>query len=225
MYKEDYCGIYCIENIIDGKKYIGQAKGIKARWMHHKSELRNNSHHNNYLQNAWNKYGENNFIFNILEQCDCSKLDERECYYIDMYNTTNRAFGYNLKTGGQNGGCCWADDARTRHSQKFIGHAVSEESRRKISKNHADISGANNPMYGKTHTQETKNKISTINKGRKSAKRNCAPVYCVEMNKVFIDATEAAKELNIDGSAILKVCRGERQTCGGYHWKFYTIEE
>lgn len=49
-------GIYCIENTANGKKYIGQASDIEKRWTQHKQKLRNNSHHNPHLQNAWNTY-------------------------------------------------------------------------------------------------------------------------------------------------------------------------
>ena len=75
--KDVICGIYCIENKINRKKYIGQSVDIYDRWYQHKYELSNNRHHNNHLQNAWNKYGCENFDFYILEECDEYKLDER----------------------------------------------------------------------------------------------------------------------------------------------------
>ena len=56
-------GIYVIENLLDKKKYIGSAKNIDKRWYQHKYTLNKNMHDNSYLQNAWNKYGKNNFIF------------------------------------------------------------------------------------------------------------------------------------------------------------------
>lgn len=105
-------------------------------------------------------------------------------------------------------------------SQALIGHVVSDESRAKISKNHADVSAEKNPMFGKHHTEEAKRKVGDANRGRKSAKRNCTPVLCIELDLLFEDATDAGNKLNIDSSAILKCCRGERKTCGGYQWKF-----
>ena len=56
-------GIYCIRNSINNKCYVGQSKNVKKRFIHHKSMLRKNEHNNPYLQNSWNKYGENNFTF------------------------------------------------------------------------------------------------------------------------------------------------------------------
>ena len=74
MQKERKSGIYCIENIITNKKYIGQSIDVNERWRKHISELNHNYHHNDYLQKAWNKYGEDSFKFYVLEYCDCGDL-------------------------------------------------------------------------------------------------------------------------------------------------------
>lgn len=77
-------------------------------------------------------------------------------------------------------------------------------------------------MYGKHHSEESKKKISEVKKSKHlvSFRRNHQRVYCDELNREFLDAATAAKELNIDSGGILKTCRGERHTCGGYHWHF-----
>lgn len=140
MSKEKICGIYCIENLSNNKKYIGQSVDIEARWRCHKSELRRNIHVNDYLQKAWNKYGENNFQFYILEDCAINVIDDRERYYIMLYDTTNRSCGYNLENGGS------------------INKILSDYTKCKISDNHADMSGENNPMYGVKMSEESINK-------------------------------------------------------------------
>ena len=94
------CGIYCIENLINHRKYIGLSKDIKRRWAEHRSELRRGAHINIYLQKAWNKYGEESFKFYILELCTEDILCERECYYIKTLNSLSHEQGYNLTTGG-----------------------------------------------------------------------------------------------------------------------------
>lgn len=222
-------GIYCIENTTTGKKYIGQSNNIQSRWSKHKSELKNNKHHNDYLQKAWNKYGQNDFIFYVLEYCEIARLDEREIHYINLYDTLNRDNGYNLTSGGQFKKQ-YSDDTRNKLSNS-IKKSYEDPNRREIQSINAlnqwknpeikqKIMGKNNAMYGKHHTEEAKQKISKANKGRISYRRNTTPVFCIELNQRFDDATTAGKKLSLDSSAILKVCQGKRKTCGGYTWKF-----
>ena len=109
--RKKLCGIYCIENLANGKRYIGQSKNIERRINNHKNLLRKNEHHNEYLQRAWNKYGENCFQFYIICSCSESVIDNFERFYISLYNTTNDNFGYNLESGGNIG---------KKHSPKTI---------------------------------------------------------------------------------------------------------
>lgn len=94
------CGIYKIENKVNGKIYIGQSVDIKSRWRGHRHYLNTNTCNNNYLQNAWNKYKKDNFKFEIMEECLKDELNEKEIYYINKFNSTNDKFGYNLEGGG-----------------------------------------------------------------------------------------------------------------------------
>ena len=212
-------GIYCIENLINHKKYIGQSNNIEYRWKRHKYELNRGHHDNDYLQKSWDKYGCDNFKFYILELCDISMLDELEVYYIDLYQTLNRDNGYNLTSGGSVNKQ-YSKEVCEKISQALMGHQVSLETRKKVSENHADVSGKNHPMYGRKHSEEAKEKMRQAGLGRPSSRKNLNSVLCVELNAVFENATEAGKKLHLDSSAILKCCRGERKTCGGYGWSF-----
>lgn len=61
-------GIYKITNIKNNKVYIGSTDNMERRILQHKNELNNNKHHSYKLQMDWNKYGENNFTFDLLEE-------------------------------------------------------------------------------------------------------------------------------------------------------------
>ncbi len=77
-------GIYKITNIINNKIYIGSSKNIYYRGKGHLSDCRKNKKQNPILQNAFNKYGEDNFITEILEET--TNLLEREEYWIKLLN-------------------------------------------------------------------------------------------------------------------------------------------
>lgn len=80
-------GVYCIENMINHKTYIGSSKNIYQRLLKHFALLRHNKHENAYLQNAWNKYGESNFRWFILLYCSNEELTKQEQYCIDLFNS------------------------------------------------------------------------------------------------------------------------------------------
>jgi group I intron endonuclease len=98
---EKICGIYCIENIVTLMGYIGKSVNINNRFSCHRSKLRRGIHGNSYLQNAWNKYGEENFKFYILEEASFDEIIKLEIKYIKLYESNNRRFGYNLTEGGE----------------------------------------------------------------------------------------------------------------------------
>lgn len=78
-------GIYIIKNTLNGKCYIGQAKSIGDRWYTHKSSLSRGKHHSRYLQASWNKYGQDAFVFQVLEYVKLDKelLTQKEQYWIN----------------------------------------------------------------------------------------------------------------------------------------------
>ena len=81
-------GIYSITNSGNGKRYIGQSIDIEKRWREHRWHLRANKHKNNHLQNAWNKYGETAFVFEVLEECEFSVINDKEVFLINHFDST-----------------------------------------------------------------------------------------------------------------------------------------
>lgn len=89
-------GIYRIRNIINNKCYYGSAKNINRRWTRHKSQLKYNRHENIILQRAWNKYGNKNFLLEIVELCNEKDLlitEQKYLNYNPEYNIGKQASG------------------------------------------------------------------------------------------------------------------------------------
>lgn len=93
----NYC-VYMHRNKINNKVYIGQTCNIKVRW--HPISYKGSS----YFYNAIEKYGWDNFEHIILiDNLSLEEANQKEKYFIKIYESTNRNKGYNLKTGGNNG--------------------------------------------------------------------------------------------------------------------------
>lgn len=101
----DFCGLYKITNKINGKCYVGQSVNILVRWRQHLTQPFNkkSNSYNNLLYRAIRKYGVNNFVFEIIELCDVSELNEKEIYYIGKFNAYES--GYNMTIGGSDFSC------------------------------------------------------------------------------------------------------------------------
>lgn len=122
MYSDDPSGIYKITCVPSAKIYIGSAVGIKTRWSLHKSQLYKESHHNIYLQRAWNKYGEGNFCFEIVELCGIPELISREQYYIDTLNPD-----FNIcRVAGSNLGTHFSGKQKTQGHRDKIAQTLSD---------------------------------------------------------------------------------------------------
>lgn len=78
--------IYQIRNVLNDGLYIGSTNNFRNRSINHKLDLKKNKHHSKYLQNAYNKYGKDNFEFTILAKCPINKMIELEQWYIDNLN-------------------------------------------------------------------------------------------------------------------------------------------
>jgi len=203
-------GIYCIENIINHKKYIGQAQDMYSRWKNHIWKLNNNRHHNKYLQNSWNKYGENNFKFDIVEICNSEKLNELEVYYIDKLNTYCKNNGYNLTFGGEGTiGHILSDEVKELIGSYHKGKIITQEHKDSLSK---QFSGEGNPFYGIKHTDETKNIISEkrkelcLSKGGNNIKAK--KVFCDGI--IYDCAKDCADFHNIKSCTLRSWIRGDR---------------
>lgn len=108
-------GIYKFTNILNGHSYIGQAVNIERRYREHIARAYSlvEKYQTNSLYRAIRKYGIEYFSFQIIEVCPKEKLDDRERYWIDYYNTYNN--GYNQDSGGRS-----QKDTYIKHSKDKV---------------------------------------------------------------------------------------------------------
>lgn len=90
-------GIYIIKNIVTNKVYIGSSTNISVRISSHKNSLKRNKHVNFHLQSSYNKYGIENFLYEIIEYCNEIWLLKKEEYYIKFFKSNDKNFGYNIE--------------------------------------------------------------------------------------------------------------------------------
>jgi group I intron endonuclease len=115
-------GIYRIVNRENGRIYIGSTINLKQRFYSHRKDLRAGRHHSGRLQNAFNKYGEQQFLFEPLILCAKSDLLMYEQVLIDEFKPF-----YNIaKVAGSRLGVPTSSEARKKQSDKKLGTRLSE---------------------------------------------------------------------------------------------------
>lgn len=179
-------GIYAIYSAINGRIYIGHSSTIDIRMGQHKSALRGNRHHNPRLQRAWDKYGEGEFEFVVLEECAAELLAEREQYHLDQYpdhynygicaespwRGVPHTLEHKAKIGAAHRGSKRSPEARARMSEAQRGKTLSPETKAKIStaltgrvfsrEHRAKLSES---QTGRVLSPETRDKIGAANRG------------------------------------------------------------
>lgn len=238
-------GIYRIKNLVNDRCYYGSSKQIRKRWLRHVRELKSNTHINSILQRAWNKYGEDSFVFEVVEQCSIKALLETEQRYLDLqpeYNIGMTSSGGDNLTKNPNKevivkkmtesvrrrySLMTNEEKREKHSQPMetnpnwkggVTYSYCTCGLRKRPKavtcnKCRDKSGANNPFYGKTHSEETKQKLREYANNRTTKPSNSRKV--IADGTVYSTACEAARVFGITRGLVNYRCKSNR-----YDWKF-----
>ena len=159
------CGIYMIKNKNTTQMYIGQSVDIERRYRQH---CNGNDIKSSRIERAMHKHGKENFVLLIICNLENNTelLNEMEKYYIWKYNTYKDRFHYNLTPGGEFSPMKNPDIAK-KVAQKTLGknHPFSgrTHSQETINKMTSIKKGENNPFFNKHHTQESRVKISKSN--------------------------------------------------------------
>lgn len=196
-------GIYKITNP-KGKVYIGKSINIEKRLEYYKYiSLRKTQHK---LNNSISKYGFENHILEIIEECDEEQLNKREIYWISYYDSVKS--GLNLMYGGEGGR--QSQEVKDKKSISMTGKRHSLATREKMSK-----SKKGHSMFNDTWRKS----ISEANKGGTSSK----PILQYDLKGNFIkewsSKTEASNALNINNASIANNTSGISKSAGGYIWK------
>ena len=202
-----------------GKSYIGQSVDLQKRKC---AFLRFGDIYGGEKINCARKKYNHKSLWNykVLEYCGIDKLDERERYYIELYDTINN--GYNCESGG-NENKIVSDEVKRKLSEAMkgkrcgensplYGKHLTEEHKSKLSK---AKKGENNPMYGKHRDDETKDKIRL--------RRNKAVVQYTKEGEFIAEYESALVAKNItgiDSSNISKCCLGKLKSAGGFKWAY-----
>lgn len=123
------CGVYAIV-APSGRRYIGSAADMRARWAHHRNALRRGDHANPALQRAYVKYG-SRLVFTVLETCDVSEVLVREQACIDASDPA-RLYNATLRVEAFMRGRKFTDEHKDKIRQKAIGRKHTEATRMKL---------------------------------------------------------------------------------------------
>jgi group I intron endonuclease len=211
-------GIYQIRNSITNQFYVGSSVNLAERKNNHIKKLRRNIHDNIHLQRAWNKYGENSFVFERLEILTASELESREQHYLDLW-WDNSQRCYNIakcakspRRGMQVTSATKEKMSKARTGKKY--GPLSEMWRKNLSKSLTLAWTLGKFKATHTTSQVTKDKI-----GKANSKSICQLSVNGQFIKRWESATQAGRALGIGNSHIRGCVNGTRQTAGGFIWK------
>ena len=213
-------GIYKITNVVNNKIYIGSTVHFNNRMSAHFSYLRKNEHHSSYLQRAYNKYGKDKFIFEILLKCPKEDLLAIEQYLIDYYKPA-----YNMcKIAGRITGLKRSQEAIDKTSAGLRGKKLSEEHKAKLRIAHIGMKQTQHTIEkrmlkirGRKESSEVKLKRSVTSTSRKPVLQ-----ICPHTNQIIaeFDSLElAGKSVGVCGDAIGNAIAGRCKTSGKFSWK------
>lgn len=193
-------GIYKIENIINGRLYIGSSIDINKRIKRHKNDLIKNKHINVYLQRDFNKYGMDCYNFECVEICDINNIRDIEQKYLDNIFSCekfNEKY-YNISRSSSGGDNLSNNPNKLEIIEKIKNGTIlryemeSIEDKKKRSNN---LVGEKNPNYGKKWSDEKRNRMSFQRKGIPSNRKGKSYEEIYGEDKANILKEESSKRM------------------------------
>lgn len=243
-------GIYEIYNLITHKKYIGSTINLRVRKSNHFSRLKNGTHNNKHLQYSYNKYGAENFIFNVIEEVEIKQLEIAEQKWIDYYARSGQL--YNKRYDATNNtGLCHKKETKKKIQIAKHGYPViqidlngnilrkwefANQAAKDLNINFGSISSSVNfrhlchgTLFVKSES-DIRNAVmyvknQTLIRTEKLRKSTIKPLYQVDIEskkiiKKWQCARDVTRELGFNYRLISRCALGQRQTACGYKWEF-----
>ena len=202
------CGIYQIRNLVDGKVYIGSSCDLRLRFWQHRYYLDKGVHRSSHLQHAWNKYGKNSFVFEVMEFCPEEDLLKREQWHLDGRKSYDPEIGYNLArvAGAASKGMKMPREAVERSAAKRRGRKHTEAAKELMSLS----------KRGKPRSLEHR-KTQSLSLGG-------APFFAYKLDGTFVGefffVSQAAAALAMSEVSVGRVLRGARFQVSGYLFEY-----
>jgi len=204
-------GVYCIENTLNKKQYIGSSKNVYKRRNRHFSELKNGKHKNSKLQNSYNKHGKEAFIFYLLEEVFNEKLlIEAEQRLINQFKPE-----YNINLIANSSlGIKRSEETKEKVRQANLG-LKHPEWRNKIK---SETQGGNNHWTQKKEFSEvSKNKMSeTHKKLYENGYKNPVAKEVIEIDydgreiNKWPSLSQAGNHYEVDAMTIFNIINGKK---------------
>jgi group I intron endonuclease len=202
-------GVYIIRNTINGKLYVGSSNNLKYRIARHLYMLKSSTHYNRHLQAAFDKYGQDAFQFQIVEECSIEEQIAREEYYTQLHKALDPSFGYNLAPHPFQGarGVKWSEASRAQLSNTL---------------KQTYASGQRVKIFVK-HNEQTRKRIGEAGKGRISANRRA--IWCHQTGREYSSLHQAAAELRLSVSTIGDVVTGRHKSAYGFTFEYAEVAD
>jgi len=189
-------GVYIITNIVTNKYYIGSTiNNIEDRLKGHYTDLLRNNHINSHLQYSFNKYGKDNFLFEVLEYHESLYCISMEQYWMNMLDVCNSKYGYNILPVANRGrgGIKHTQESKDKMSLKRIG--------KKLSKEHIKSRSESRSIPVNQYSLDEL------------------------LIKEWQSATIAAKELKLFKGNLINCCKNKVKTCGKFKSQSFNLLE